>query len=127
MATKESPVCSVEIVNQQKVDYVNQVLPSKMVTRDMAELFKALADPTRLRIVQALLQEELCVCDISAIVDVSISAISHQLRLLRSMHIVKFRKQGKMVYYSLEDEHIAQLVKIALEHVKEKETEHVTT
>ena len=123
MAVKESPFCSVEIINQQKVNHVNHVLPGKSVTRSLAELFKALSDPTRLRIVQALLQEELCVCDISAIVDVSISAISHQLRLLRSMHIVKFRKQGKMVYYSLEDEHISQMIEIAQEHLNEKSNE----
>ena len=121
MANNESPVCSVEIVDQQKVNNVNRALPEKDVTVNMAALFKALADPTRLRIVQALLLEELCVCDISAIVDVSVSAISHQLRLLRSMHIVKFRKQGKMVYYSLDDEHIAQLMEVVQEHLHEKD------
>ncbi len=121
MASTVSPVCSVEIVDQQKVKHVNQALPKKEVTANMAALFKALADPTRLRIVQALLLEELCVCDLSAIVDVTISAISHQLRLLRSMHIVKFRKQGKMVYYTLEDEHIAQLMEVVQEHLHEKD------
>jgi len=115
----ENGVCSVEIIDREKVDRVNKNLTSPQETSDMAGLFKALSDPTRLRIVQALLLEELCVCDISAIVDVSISAISHQLRLLRNMRIVKFRKQGKQVYYSLDDEHITQLVQTALEHVKE--------
>ncbi len=123
MSSRSDYVCSVEVVDQQKVTHVNQVLPEKMVTRQMAEFFKSLSDPTRLRIVQALLEEELCVCDISAIVDISISAISHQLRLLRSMHIVKFRKQGKMVYYSLEDEHISRMLEIALEHLNEKANE----
>jgi DNA-binding transcriptional ArsR family regulator len=85
-----------------------------------AELFKVLSDPTRLRIVQALLIEELCVCDISALINISISAISHQLRLLRSMKIVKNRKQGKMVYYSLTDEHIRKLINIADEHIHEE-------
>ncbi len=112
-------VCSVEIIDREKVDRVNQHLTSPRETVDMAGLFKALADPTRLRIVQALLLEELCVCDISAVVDVSVSAISHQLRLLRTMRIVKYRKQGKQVFYSLDDEHISRLVKIALEHVIE--------
>lgn len=107
------------IDKQENVNRINEALPEWHETADMAALFKALADPTRLRIVQALLLEKLCVYDISSVVDVSVSAISHQLRLLRQMRIVKFRKQGKQVYYSLDDEHIAHLVKIALEHVKE--------
>ena len=117
--TDSNDVCSVEIIDRQKVDRVNKELTSTEETSDMAALFKSLADPTRLRIVQALLLEELCVCDISAIVKVSISAISHQLRLLRNMRIVKFRKQGKQVYYSLNDAHIEQLIKTALEHISE--------
>jgi DNA-binding transcriptional ArsR family regulator len=118
--SKNSEVCSTEIIDRQKVERVNQILPALEMTSETAEIFKALSDPTRLRIVQALLLEELCVCDLSAVVDVSISAISHQLRLLRTMRIVKFRKQGKQVYYSLDDEHIAHLVRIAQEHVEEK-------
>lgn len=117
---KNSEICSQIVINQQKVDRVNSALTSMEKTVDVAGLFKALSDPTRLRIVQALLLEELCVCDISTIVNVSISAISHQLRLLRTMKIVKNRKAGKMVYYSLDDEHIAQLIQTALEHVTEK-------
>ncbi|HHM24036.1 MAG TPA: transcriptional regulator [Bacteroidetes bacterium] len=115
-----SEICSVKIVNQKKVGRVLSELPDEAENARMAELFKALADPTRLRIVQALLLEELCVCDISMVVDVSVSAVSHQLRLLRSMHIVRFRKQGKMVYYSLDDEHISDLIEIVREHVREK-------
>lgn len=117
--TTAKEICSVNIIDQEKVDRVEKVLPHEEDTSRMADLFKALSDPTRLRIVQALLLEELCVCDISAIVDISISAISHQLRVLRNMRIVKNRKQGKMVYYSLEDSHIHQLVDLALEHVRE--------
>ncbi len=119
--SRSQDICSVEIINQEKVDRVNALLPSGEATSEAAALFKALSDPTRLRIVQALLLEELCVCDISTVVQVSISAISHQLRLLRSMKIVKNRKQGKMVFYSLDDEHIAQLIKTALEHINEKQ------
>ena len=95
-------------------------LPSTEQSNQTAELFKALSDPTRLRIVQSLLIDELCVCDISAVIDISISAISHQLRLLRSMKIVKNRKEGKMVYYSLTDEHIRELINIADEHINEE-------
>ncbi len=116
---KKSTVHSVEIDKQVNANRINAALPERRETVDMAALFKALADPTRLRIVQALLLEELCVYAISNVVDVSVSAISHQLRLLRQMRIVKFRKQGKQVYYSLDDKHIGLLVKIALEHVRE--------
>jgi len=112
-------VCVVNIIDAATVDKVQNELPGVDDTARMADLFKALADSTRLRIVQALLLEELCVCDISAIVNVSISAISHQLRLLRNMRIVKNRKQGKMVYYSLDDDHILKMAQLALEHIQE--------
>ena len=113
-------VCSATIVDQKKVNMVSAKLPSADENMAMAEAFKALGDPTRLRIVQALSLEELCVCDISALMDVSISAISHQLRLLRNLKLVKFRKEGKMVYYSLDDDHVKELITIAREHVLEK-------
>ncbi len=113
-------ICSVNAIDLETVKRVESKLSDINLTVLTAELFKALSDPTRLRIVQALLLEELCVCDISAVVDISISAISHQLRLLRSMKIVKNRKQGKMVYYSLTDKHIRQLISIAGEHVLEE-------
>ncbi len=113
-------VCSANIVNQQKVDSVAKALPAEAENLSMANLFKALGDPTRLRIVQALALEELCVCDLTALIDVSISAISHQLRLLRNLHLVKFRKAGKMAYYSLDDEHVTELINITREHVTEK-------
>ncbi len=114
-------VCSADIVDRKKVKLVSAALPADAENQSMAGLFKALGDPTRLRIVQALSLEELCVCDLVALMDVSISAISHQLRLLRTMKIVKNRKEGKMVYYSLDDEHINGLVLIAKEHVAEKQ------
>jgi len=112
--------CSVNAIDKIKVNRVEAQLADNSQTVMIADLFKALSDPTRLRIVQALLIEELCVCDISAIINISISAISHQLRLLRSMKIVKNRKQGKMVYYSLTDEHIRELINIADEHIHEE-------
>ena len=115
-----STVCSVNAIDQKRVEHVESELPSTDQTNLTAELFKALSDSTRLRIVQSLLIDELCVCDISAVIDISISAISHQLRLLRSLKIVKYRKEGKMVYYSLTDEHIRELIIIADEHINEE-------
>lgn len=86
---------------------------------NLSETFGALSDPTRVKILHALSKSELCVCDISAVLDMTVSAVSHQLRVLRNMRLVKFRKAGKMVYYSLDDEHIVRLFKVAYDHVNE--------
>jgi len=86
-------------------------------TKQAAELFKILGDATRIKILHALSKRELCVCDIAAVVAMGQSAISHQLRLLRGARLVKYRKEGKMVWYSLDDEHIALLLSQGIEHV----------
>ncbi len=102
-------------------DAVNQV-KEKMLAEDevadMAEIFKVLSDRTRISILQALMQKELCVCDISTALDMSASAVSHQLRVLRNAKLVKNRKEGKNVYYSIDDEHVTALFARALEHVR---------
>ena len=86
---------------------------------DLADFFKVFADSTRMKIIYALMENELCVCDIANIVQTTQSAISHQLRLLKQAKLVKFRKEGKVVYYSLDDEHISQIVKKGREHIEE--------
>jgi len=86
---------------------------------ELAEIFKVLSEPTRVRILQALSEEELCVCDIAAVVETTPSAISHQLRILRTNRLVKSRKDGKMVYYSLDDEHVRNLFEEGIRHLKE--------
>jgi DNA-binding transcriptional ArsR family regulator len=113
-------ICSTEVVDLKKVEIVSNSLPTDLENRSMVDTFKALSDPTRLRIVQSLALEELCVCDIAALINLSISAISHQLRMLRNLKVVKFRKAGKMVYYTLDDEHIKTLITITRDHVTEK-------
>ncbi len=85
----------------------------------LADLFQMLASPTRLRMVEALAGRELCVCDLSAVVGVSESAVSHHLRQLRQMHVVRYRKEGRMAYYRLDDAHIQALFQTGLEHVRE--------
>lgn len=85
----------------------------------LAETFSALSDPTRAKIIFALQNEELCVCDLAHLIGLTTSAISHQLRLLRNLRIVKYRKDGKVVYYSLADKHIETLFNQGLEHVEE--------
>jgi DNA-binding transcriptional ArsR family regulator len=107
------------VINYEKVEAVKKDLPSSREITDLAETFKVLGDPTRLRIVLALAQEELCVYDLATLVQLSVSAISHQLRLLRNMKLVKFRKDGKMVYYSLDDTHIEDIIRLARVHVRE--------
>jgi len=119
LATQSEPVCAVTVVDREKIRRVSAALPSPEVVEDIAETFKVLGDPTRLRIILALLIDELCVCDLSELIGLSQSAISHQLRVLRNLKLVKFRKQGKMVYYSLDDDHIRNLVREASNHVRE--------
>ncbi len=112
-------VCSVVAIDEEKVKAVTNLMPKETEVRRTAETFKILGDPTRLKIVLALTKEELCVCDLSALIGVSVSAISHQLRLLRTLRIVKNRKEGKMVYYSLDDSHIENIISEALVHINE--------
>lgn len=86
----------------------------------LSELFKALADETRTRILYLLSEGELCVCDLAAILNMSLPAVSHHLRLLKVMRLVGFRKEGKQVFYHLADEHVLLLIKVALEHFAEE-------
>lgn len=111
--------CEVSCVDQDKVGRVRETAPTGESLRALAETFKALGDPTRLRIVSALAQEELCVCDLATLVDVSESAVSHSLRTLRQLRLVRYRKVGKIAYYSIDDAHVARLVAEGLGHVEE--------
>ncbi len=112
-------VCRVIAIDKEKVKAVTKLMPTETEVERTAETFKILGDPTRLKIVLALIKEELCVCDLSALVGVSVSAISHQLRLLRGMRLVKHHKDGKMVYYSIDDEHIENIISETLVHINE--------
>ena len=93
--------------------------PAQMVAA-LAETFKILGDPTRLRIAYALAREELCVCDLAAVLGVSQSVVSHSLRALRQMRLVRYRKAGKVAYYALDDDHIAALLAEGFRHVEEQ-------
>jgi DNA-binding transcriptional ArsR family regulator len=95
------------------------VLPTKKAQR-MAEFFGALADPHRLKLLSALSKTELCVCDLAAAVKMGESAVSHQLRVLRSLHLVKYRREGRNVYYSLADDHVMNLYREVAEHLDEE-------
>jgi ArsR family transcriptional regulator, lead/cadmium/zinc/bismuth-responsive transcriptional repressor len=111
--------CQCRIIHEQQVERARKhALPAEE-TDKLAQFFKALADPTRLRILQALHQEEMCVCDLAAFLGISESAVSHQLRMLRQMALVANRREGPVLYYRLTDHHIRQLVLVALEHIQE--------
>ena len=107
------------IVDLAKVNKIKKIMPSDDLLFDIAEVFKVFGDTTRMKIISALLEAELCVGDIAEITNSTQSAISHQLRVLKQAKLVKFRKEGKVVYYSLDDEHIATLYEIAKKHIEE--------
>lgn len=115
----EENLCECTIIHEETVKKVKQIMPEDDTIYDLAEFFKVFADSTRMKIIYALIEEELCVCDIANIVKTTQSAISHQLRILKQSKLVKYRKEGKVVYYSLDDEHIAQIVKKGREHIEE--------
>jgi ArsR family transcriptional regulator len=112
-------VCQTCFVDEEKVARVKAQISPAEVIFDLAEIFKVLGDPTRSKIIQALSIEELCVCDIASLLGMSQSAVSHQLRLLRASKLVKYRKEGKMAYYSLLDRHVQILLEEGLRHVQE--------
>jgi ArsR family transcriptional regulator len=112
--------CDVTFIHQDRVKEARRGLKDEGTTSGMAETFKALGDPTRLKIVLALSREELCVCDLAALLGMTESAVSHQLRLLKTLRLVKYRRGGKMAYYSVDDEHIEDIIVIAGRHVAER-------
>ena len=112
-------VCEINFIDEKKVKAVKKKLPGDSLINELSEIFKSLSDFTRLKILLSLAEEELCVCDIAALTNVSVSAISHQLRLLKNTRLVSYRKGGKMVYYSLDDEHVNKIVNEATKHCKE--------
>ncbi len=101
------------------VERVKAAMPDEDLLVDIAELFKVFGDSTRTKMLAALSESEMCVCCISAVLGMSVSAVSHQLRILRQSKLVKTRRVGKEIYYSLDDEHIGEIFKTALAHVKE--------
>ncbi len=118
MSNRED-VCQVRVINEKKVSAVRRQMLEDDIFASLGDTFKTLGDRTRVKILYALSKGELCVCDISEVLNMSVSAVSHQLRVLRNMKLVKYRKDGKIVYYSLDDDHIVQLLKMAYEHATE--------
>ena len=120
MVQENTPTCQDEELHPEAIHRVREKLPQDEVLYDLAELFKIFGDSTRVKILYALLEaEELCVCDIASLMDVTQSAVSHQLRVLKSSKLVKFRKEGKTVYYSLADDHVCRILSQGMEHICE--------
>ena len=111
--------CEETEVHEGAVEQVRSQLPQDEVLYDLAELFKIFGDSTRVKILYALLESELCVCDIAKLMDVSQSAVSQQLRVLKGSKLVKFRREGKTLYYSLADEHVFRILSQGMEHILE--------
>jgi len=110
-------LCLEKCIHEEIVVEVAERLPAEDKILQLADMFKALSDPSRLKIVTALLHSELCVCDLSVIGNLSESAVSHQLRTLRNLKIVSTRREGKIVFYRLTDKHVRELVCNSLDHV----------
>ncbi|MEL3959960.1 metalloregulator ArsR/SmtB family transcription factor [Lysinibacillus endophyticus] len=116
---KEKDFCEVTCVDEEKVLKIQNKLDEEQPV-EVSKVFKVLSDETRVKIAYALtIEDELCVCDVANIVGASIATASHHLRLLRNLGLAKYRKVGKLVYYSLDDDHVKQLIEVAFAHQKE--------
>lgn len=112
--------CDCNVIHQEAVDRVIANLPDEQTFYKLADLYKLIGDTTRCRILFALDQDEMCVCDLANVLNMTKSSISHQLAVLRRSGIVRCRKNGKEVYYTLDDDHIVQLFEIGLKHINHK-------
>jgi ArsR family transcriptional regulator len=111
--------CACNAIHEDIVDKVGKKLPDEESLFNLAELFKVFGDSTRIRIISALLFSRMCVCDLAALLGMTKSAISHQLRILRQTKLVKYRREGKVVYYTLDDKHVGAIFRQGLAHVSE--------
>ena len=118
---KNDELCEGEVIHEDVVKKVKAKFPKDEIIFDLADFYKIFGDTTRVKILYALDKSELCVCDISALLGMSVSAVSHQLRTLRESDLVRTKRQGKVIYYSLADDHVKSILECGLEHIKEKE------
>jgi ArsR family transcriptional regulator len=122
MSTKIPPIerCDCDVIHEEIVRQVKEKMPPEEMLYDLAELFKVFGDSTRIKILWALDEAEICVCDIAYLLNMTQSAISHQLRILKNANLVKSRKDGKVVFYALNDEHVKQIFEQGLVHISEE-------
>ena len=111
--------CQEKVLHQTQVEQAIKNIPDSVTLQSVTDIFKALSEPSRLKIVTALATCELCVCDLAAVSGSSESAVSHQLRILRNLKIVRYRREGKIVFYRLDDDHVKSLISQSIQHVQE--------
>lgn len=116
---KEIETCELICVHEDIVKQVSEHMPKEEELYDLADFFKVFGDTTRIKILYVLFQSEMCVCDIAGLLGMTQSAISHQLRILKQMQLVKYRREGKTVFYSLSDGHIKTIMNQGIEHIRE--------
>lgn len=112
-------VCDCDVIHADVVEEVSCHMPGDEILYDLADFFKVFGDSTRIKILWALDRHEMCVCDLAVLLNMTKSAISHQLKILRQEKLVKYRREGKNVFYSLQDEHVKTILEVGLEHIKE--------
>lgn len=116
---KEIERCGFLCVHEDVVHQVTSALPPDETLYDLAELFKVFGDSTRIKILYALFEHELCVCDIAQLLGLTQTAVSHQLRVLKNSKLVRFRREGKTVFYTLDDDHVRRIIGQGMEHIRE--------
>lgn len=116
---KKMPECDCDVIHEDIVRKVSENLEDRDVYVRLAEIFKMFADGTRVRLLHALDENEMCVCDLAVLLGITKSAVSHQLKALRMMHLVKFRREGQIVFYSLADDHVKEILNKGFEHLFE--------
>ena len=114
-----APTCDYLHVHEDKVEHVLSKLPQDEQLYDLADLFRMFGDTTRIRILYVLFESELCVCDIARLLNLSQSAVSHQLRILKDAKLVRFRREGKTVFYTLDDDHVRSILELGMDHISE--------
>ena len=119
MKKNEAECCDVICIHKDRVQKVLKSMPGELLLSELADFYKVFADVTRIRILCVLLESEMCVCDLAEVLYMTQSAISHQLRVLKQMKLVKNRREGKTVFYSLADGHIQSIISQGMEHITE--------
>ena len=117
--SNDTPSCEYMHAHYEIIEKVKNDMPDEIMLYDLAELYKVFADSTRIKILYCLFESEMCVCDIAQLLGMTTSAISHQLRVLKQSKLVKFRRDGKTVFYSLSDDHVRTIIGMGMEHISE--------
>ncbi len=117
--TTYDDMCSINCIHTETVNHVKQSLPNDITLTKLTNFFKIFGDPSRLKLIYALLVSEMCVCDLAAISGLDQSSVSHQLRILKQANVVNYRKDGKVAYYSLSDDHVREIVEKGVIHINE--------